>query len=107
MLDKIGAVADDPRDEGGAFGELHFFEDPPFVLVARVRRLDQIAPRTHAEDQVDDVLERNVVMVRAVKAAPGHMQSDLLFRNVAQRVAQCVDARAALRRFKDGRSGTG
>jgi hypothetical protein len=38
----------------------------------------------HPEYQIDDVLQGNVVVVGPMKAAPAHMQSDLLFRNVAQ-----------------------
>jgi len=91
MLDEVGAVADDPRDERSAFRQFHVLEDPPFVLVARVRRLDRIAPGAHPEDQIDNVPERDVVVVGPVKAAPAHMQPDSLFRNVAQRVVQRVD----------------
>src|SRR5215469_1358286 len=91
MLDEVGAVADDAGDERCAFGELYFLEDAPFVLVAGVRGLDRIAASAHAEDQIDNVLERNVVVVRPVKTAPAHMQSDLFFGDVAQRIVQRID----------------
>src|SRR5579864_7245833 len=31
VLDEIGAVADDPRDERRALGQFHLLEDAPFV----------------------------------------------------------------------------
>ena len=70
MLDEVGAVADDARDQGGAFRQFHLLEDPPLVLMARVRGLDRIAPGAHPEDQIDDVPERDVVVVRARESCP-------------------------------------
>src|SRR5215469_1979347 len=92
VLDEIGAVADDAGDERCVSGKLYVLEDAPFVLVAGVRGLDRIASGTHTEDQVDNVAERNVVVVRSVEAAPAHMQSDLFFTDVAQRIVQRIDA---------------
>jgi hypothetical protein len=57
------AVADDVRNQCGAYWKLHLLEDPPLVLVARARRFDRIASGAHPEDQIDDVLEGSVVVV--------------------------------------------
>src|SRR5262252_701389 len=92
MLDEIGAMPDDTRDQGGALRQFHLFEHPPFVFVAGVRGLDRIASSAHAEDQINNVLQGYVVVVRPVKTAPAHMQSDFLFGDVAQRIVQRIDA---------------
>jgi hypothetical protein len=75
-----------------SFGEFHLLEHPPLVLVAGVRSLDRIASCVHSEDQVDDVLQRDVVVVRSVKAAPAYMQPDLFPRDVVQCVIERIDA---------------
>ena len=92
MLDEVGGVPDDARDEHRALGQLHLLEDPPLVLVAGVGGLDRVARGADAEDDVDDVLERNVVAVRAVEAPPADVQPHLLARDAAQGVVDRVDA---------------
>src|SRR5579862_3325993 len=91
VLDEVGAVADNAGNEDRAVGQLDLLEDAPFVLVARVGGLDRIAAGVDAEDQVDDVAQRNVVMVRPVKAAPADMQPHLVARDAAQRMVERVD----------------
>ncbi len=73
MLDEIGAMADDAGDQGGARRQFRLLEDAPLMLVAGIGGLDGEAARLHAKDQVDDVTERDVVVVRAVVAAPADM----------------------------------
>ena len=60
VLDEIGAMADDAGDEGRAVGQLQILEDPPFVLVTRVGGLNRIAPGIDPENEVNDVLEREI-----------------------------------------------
>src|SRR4051812_3644002 len=45
MLDHVGGVADHPRREHLALGQLDGLPHAPFVLMARVRTLDEIGPR--------------------------------------------------------------
>src|SRR5215469_2998452 len=40
MLDKIGAMPHNAGYQGGALWQLHRLEDPPFMLMARIRALD-------------------------------------------------------------------
>src|SRR5690348_5189003 len=91
VLYEVGAVADHAGDQHRALRQPHLLEDPPLVLVAWVRGLDRIAARAHLEDDVDDVPERNVALVRSVEAAPADVQPDLLAGDVAKRVIERVD----------------
>ena len=45
-----------------------------------------------AEHDVNDVRERDIVLVRAVETAPAHVQLHHLFGNTAERVIESVDA---------------
>src|SRR3989475_6905770 len=91
VLDEVAGVADDAGDEDLAGGELDVFPHAPLVVVARVRRLDGVALRAHGQDQVHELAQREVVLVRAVGAAPAHVEAHALPRNVAQRVIERLD----------------
>jgi hypothetical protein len=47
---------------------------------------------SHAQNQVDDVAQRDVVAVRAEIAAPAHVEADAIGRDAAQGVVERVDA---------------
>jgi hypothetical protein len=51
-------------------GSFTLFEQPPFVSVTRVRRLERDARGRGTEDDVDDVGQRDVVMMRALRSCP-------------------------------------
>ena len=63
ILDEIGAMADDAGNQGGTLGQLHVLEHPPFVFMAWVGGFDRKASGIHPEDQVDDVPERDVIVM--------------------------------------------
>src|SRR5579885_757778 len=63
VLDEVAGVAHHTGDEQLALREPHVLPDPPLMLVARVRRLDRVGLGGHAEDQVDDVAEGDVVLM--------------------------------------------
>ena len=67
-------------------------EDGPLVLVLRVRRLDRAALRLDLVDDVDQVLQRQVLRVRVVAAAPADVQSHPALGTVADRVVEGLDA---------------
>ena len=46
--------------------------------------------------QIDDVLQRNIVLVWAVAAAPTHVQPDSVFRDIAECVVQRLDAEGGI-----------
>src|SRR5579863_7404719 len=84
-------MPDDAGNERRAGRQFYLLKDAPFMLVARVRGLDRIAPGIDPENQVDDVLQWDVVVVRTVKAAPADMEAHLLLRDAAQRMVQRID----------------
>jgi len=64
VLDQIGAGADDAGDEHGAFGQLELFERSPPVLMTRIRGFDREAAGAHLEDDVDDLRQGDVWLLR-------------------------------------------
>ena len=73
-------------------GSFDLLPDRPFVLVARVGRLDQIGAGADLQHQVDEVLELEVVHARRDVDAVAGVEADAVFRNAAQRVVQRLDA---------------
>ena len=61
------------------------------MRVARVRRLELDRVRLRLPHDVDDVLERHVVVVWTGIVAPAQMHADLCRRNVHQRAVECLD----------------
>ena len=81
MLDHIGGVADDAGNEHLALRQLDVFPHLPFMLVARIGAFDDIGADFHAEDEIDDVLQRHVGGVRARPAAPADVIADAVRRH--------------------------
>ena len=61
------------------------------MLVPHIGGLEGIGLRLHLEDQIDDVLERQIMGVRAVPAAPAQMIPDAVLRQPAQSMVQRLD----------------
>ena len=81
VLDQVGGVADHAGHQHLAVRQLDVLPHLPFVLVAHVGRLERIALRLDLQHQVDDVLERQVVGVRPVPAAPAQVIAHAVLRN--------------------------
>src|SRR6516165_6407062 len=64
----------------------------PLMLVPHVAGLEGIGLRLHLEDQIDDVLQRQVVGVRPVPAAPAQVVAHSFFGNANKRVVDGLDA---------------
>ena len=62
--------------------------DLPFVLVAHVAGFDRVGLRLHLQQQVDDVLERDVGLVRAVPASPADVEAHAVFGDALQRMVE-------------------
>ena len=73
MLDNVGGVADHARHDDLAGRQLDVLPDCPFVLVTDVAGLETVGLCAHLEHEIDDLLERQVVRVRAVPAAPAEV----------------------------------
>jgi hypothetical protein len=61
------------------------------MLVPHIGGLEGIGLRLHLEDQIDDVLERQIVGVRAMLAAPTQVIAHALLGNAGERVIDGVD----------------
>ena len=92
MFDKVGSVADDARHQHLARRQLRLLPHAPLMLVPHVAGLEGIGLRLHLEYQVDDVLERQVVGVRPMPAAPAQVVAHLLLGNADKRVVDGIDA---------------
>ncbi len=56
-----------------------------------IRRLEQDALGLHLGDDREELVHRDVVVMRALVIAPAHMQPDAFGRHVAQRMVQHLD----------------
>jgi len=70
MLDPVGGVRDQARDQDSCRPKLHTLPHGVFVLVPRIGGFDQIALRAHPQHQIDQLVELDVEGVRAVPASP-------------------------------------
>src|SRR6516165_1616361 len=94
VLDEVGGMADDAGHQHLARRQLRGLPNAPFMLVPHIGGLEGIGLRLHLKDQIDDVLERQVVRVRPVPAAPAQMVAHFFFGNAGQRVVDGVDAQS-------------
>src|SRR5206468_12808269 len=70
VLDEVGRRVEDAGDENFTRGQLHAFEQAPLVRVPRIRGLEGETRGPGGEDDVDDVAEGDVVMMRPLVVAP-------------------------------------
>src|ERR1700689_4405276 len=84
-------MADESGNKLAARRQFGHFPDPPFMIVPRISHLDAIAARFDAQDEIDDILGRNVGGVRRVKAAPADVVADALFRQSGERMIERLD----------------
>ena len=92
VLDKICGMADDAWHQHLAGRQLRLLPHAPLMLVPHVAGLEGIGLRPDLEDQIDDVLERQVVGVRPVPAAPAQVVAHSFFGNADKRVIDGIDA---------------
>jgi hypothetical protein len=66
--------------------------DAPFVLVARVGRLNRVGAGPHFQNKVHNRLERRVGSMGHMPAPKADVIADAVFRNAGQRMVQRFDA---------------
>jgi hypothetical protein len=76
VLDDVGGVADDARDQDFSVGQLDVSPDFPLVLVTDVAGLDRVSTNANLKQDVDDVPKRQVGGMRPVPAAPADVIAD-------------------------------
>ena len=64
MLDEVGGRVDDAGNQHLALRRLHALEHPPLVSVARIGGLERDAGGARLEDEVEDVGQGDVEVVR-------------------------------------------
>src|SRR5215472_5417045 len=92
MLDDIGRVADDTRDENFSVRQRRRLPELPLVLVARVGSLDRVGTRLHFQHEIENVLEWQIVRMRAVPAAPADVITDPILGQPLERVIERVNS---------------
>src|SRR5262245_65673848 len=81
VLDDVGGMADQAGKQHPALRQPDLLPYPPLVLVSRIRHLERIAADSYPQHEIDDVLDRDVIGVRPVPAAPAKMVARLLRGN--------------------------
>ena len=79
MLDGVGDVSNDARNEHLAIRELGVLPDLPLMLVSWVGGLDGIGASTHLQHQIHDVPQGNIRGVGSVPAAPPNVVAKVFF----------------------------
>ena len=94
MFDVVGLWLNDTWANELVFRNAEFFHDCPFVGVTRVRTFKQHGLWFCCPHNVDDVGNRNVVVVWSWVVAPTQVHAQLFNRNVANGMVQCLDVGA-------------
>src|SRR3982074_3254347 len=81
VLDDVGGVADDTRDQYFALGQFDVLPDFPLMFVARIGPFDQEGADIGLHQYVDDVLERHVGGMWPGPASPTDVIADPVSRN--------------------------
>jgi hypothetical protein len=82
MFQHIGRVAYDPGDQNLPLWQLGYVApNLPFVFVAHIAGLQRIRLRVHFNQQINDVLEGNIALVRAMPAPPTNVKPNAIFWN--------------------------
>ena len=91
MLDEVRGGIDHARDDDLAVGQLHVLPHFPFVAVAGVRAGKRQRLRPSFENDVDDVLQRHVLVVGTLGRGPANVHAHALGRDVSDRVVERLD----------------
>src|SRR5215831_13740954 len=78
MLDEVRGGIDHARDDDLAVGQLHILPHFPFVAVAGVRAGKRQRLRPSFEHDVDDVLQRHVLVVGTLGRGPANVHAHAL-----------------------------
>src|SRR5205823_8741999 len=88
VLDEVGGVADNTRNQDLPGGEFHIAPDFEFMFVADVAGFDQVRLGVDTEHDVDDVAQRKIGGVLTMPAAPADVIADVIDRDAFEGVIQ-------------------
>ena len=91
VLDVVALRFDDARADDLAVGHTEALECCPLVCMTRVRTLEQHGAWLGGPDDVDEVVDGNVVVVRPGIVAPAQVHAQLFDRDVPYRMVECCD----------------
>src|ERR1700694_1380326 len=87
-------MADDAGGQHFAVGQLDILPNLPFVLMPWIRGLDKISAGPYFENEIDDLLQRNVGGVGSGPASPADVITDTIFGNAFESMVQHFDMAA-------------
>ena len=88
VLDDVGRVADDPRQDQPIVGQFDVLPDLPLVLMPDIAGLERIGLGVDRQHQLDDVPHRDVGRVRPMPAAPAQVEPDAVPRQAPESVVE-------------------
>src|SRR3954467_6499512 len=88
VLNVIGLHLDYARYQHLAFGQTDVLKQRPFMRMAWIRGFKLNRMRLGFPDQVDDVFQRHVAVVRSRIVTPAQVHPDFLRRDVDERMVQ-------------------
>ncbi len=91
VLDEVRRRVEHPRGEDLVVGDPRVAPDRPLVRVAGIRGLEEDRGRLRLQDDVDDPLQRDVEVVRALVVPPAEMQAYPVAGHLAERVVDRLD----------------
>src|SRR4029079_7192554 len=91
MLDEIRFRLDHARYQDLAIRQLYALEDSPFMRVARVGGLERDRHGFCRKDEVDDVGERHVALLRTFIVDPAKAHAQLFGRNACDGMIERLD----------------
>ena len=92
MLDDVGGVAHDARQDDLVLGQHDVVPHLPLVLVADIGGLERVGAALDGQHHVDDVAHRDVGRVGPVPASPAEVKADAVLGQAADGVVERLDA---------------
>src|SRR4030095_4531373 len=92
MFNEVAIVSGNSGNQYLAVRKFGLLPNPPLMLMARIGRLDGVSARADRQNEIDDISQRDIALVRAVIAPPTHVKAYPVYRQVSQAMVEGVDA---------------
>ncbi len=96
VLDVVGAGVDNARNQNLIGRQRYRFKNGPLVLVARIGSFNREPAGVYLVDDVQDVGQRHVLVVRAGVIAPADVDANALGIKTLQRMVERLDVKLDL-----------
>src|SRR3984957_13655627 len=91
MFDIVVCRIDHARYQDLTVWQLDILEDRPFVLVTRIRALVGKSARAGLENNIKDISNRYIAMMRAFVISPAQVDANAIFGDSGERVVERFD----------------